>query len=94
MGVFIGMPERPAMYPSFDLCRQQAALHRKRAACEPLANVRAVAERAAIAWEKEQVVAERRERRQSADANHIVNVPEARLEPLQSENPDRGCADG
>lgn len=51
------------MYPSSVLCRAQEALQRDRAAKAVLDNVRSVANKAALAWEREAVSAERREAR-------------------------------
>jgi hypothetical protein len=51
------------MNPSASLCRSQEAFHRDRAAAAQLENVRVVATRAATAWGREALAAERREAR-------------------------------
>ncbi|MDQ8756743.1 hypothetical protein RCO27_10935 [Sphingosinicella sp. LHD-64] len=84
------------MYPSASLCRTQEAYHRDRAAVAELANVRAIATNAAIAWGEEALAAERREARNSRTRMGAAVVAlrkrEARAERdrLFSENPDRG----
>ena len=51
------------MNPSSEACRAQLAVELARAADSPLANVRSVAERSAVAWGKQARFAEARERR-------------------------------
>lgn len=51
------------MHPSSALCRSQEALQRELANSSALANVRAVAARAAVAWGHEADAAEKREAR-------------------------------
>jgi hypothetical protein len=92
------------MHPSSTLCRAQEAHYRSRADGAALANVRVVAEKAATAWAREAVVAERREaRREGPEAPSVslsLLAPELG-DPEQgdstdgtwSENPDRGLAD-
>lgn len=84
------------MYPSASLCRTQEAFHRDRAAAAGLANVRAIATNAALAWGEEALLAERREARHERTkrvAGMIAlekrETGEAR-DRLLSENPDRG----
>lgn len=78
------------MYPSAELCRSQQALQNGRAARAELANVRAIAEKAAAAWGVEAGLAEGRERRQAK----TMRVRQAREQSDMSlsENPDRGLA--
>ena len=79
------------MLISSALCRAQEAHQHRRAAESPLANVKASAARAAVAWGVEALSAERRERRQSKA------TPEDEAAPIDheaSENPDRGRAHG
>jgi hypothetical protein len=84
------------MHPSATLCRSQEAYHRDRAAAAQLENVRAIAAKAASAWGKEALDAERREarHRKTKLAADILALRkrEARDEPDRwlSENPDRG----
>lgn len=89
------------MYPSSTLCRTQEAHHRALASGTMLANVRRVAERAALAWANEAVVAERREARAVREDAIVVRLDEHRSVredndladgDLASENPDRGLA--
>lgn len=86
------------MYPSSTTCRTQEAYQRNRATHAVLENVRIVASKAAVAWGKEALLAEKREKRQRdrraiADAiseqdQHIHSGDDRSL----SENPDRGFA--
>jgi len=76
-------------------CRTQEALQRDRAASVDLENVRAIALRAASAWDQAAVLA------QACEAKHrgngvrslVVTRPEAGIFDLLGENPDRGRAD-
>ena len=75
-------------------CLAQQATHTQRAAESSLANVRTIATRAAAAWGVEAVLAARREARvvkRQVAATNLLAIAE---EPLFSENPDRGFADG
>jgi hypothetical protein len=78
------------------LCRTQETLQRERAAATSLDNVRAQAIRAAAAWGREALLAERMEQNRLASrslANRGVPRPDNQPD-LQSfsENPDRGYA--
>lgn len=87
------------MYPTSNICRSQEAYHSDRAIHAELENVRILAGTAAIAWRKEALLAEGREKRQRdrrsiADATseqdqHICRGDDQSL----SENPDRGFAE-
>jgi hypothetical protein len=92
------------MHPSSTLCRAQEAHYRSRADGAALANVRVVAEKAATAWAREAVVAERREaRREGPEASSVsLSLPAPEFgdpehgdstDGTWSENPDRGLAD-
>jgi hypothetical protein len=86
------------MHPPSTLCRAQEAHYRSRADGASLDNVRVVAERAATAWAREAVVAERREARRSqedtfASPSLSVPGPPDEVDRAHSENPDRGFAD-
>ena len=84
------------MQMSSTLCYAQEAHQRKRAAESTLANVRAIATKAAAAWNIEARAAEGREERQlrSLALNGDVRAAEsAGLGLSLSENPDRGFAD-
>lgn len=86
------------MVPSSALCRAQEAYQRGRATGAVLANVRMIAEKAAIAWNIEALVAEKREQRQDRtrlSAAHLLEEKRqsrGQLDSLFSENPDRGFA--
>jgi hypothetical protein len=77
-----------------EFCRAQEALQRGRAAETSLDNVRAVATRAAVAWEREAVMAESREaKRERENALPEAASPSEDIEDdIFSENPDRGLA--
>jgi len=85
------------MLPSAQLCREQEAIQRHRAANAPLANIRLVAERAALFWSLELIAAEKRcARRDHLDAMRAIEAAR-KLAPQKhercfSENPDRGHA--
>lgn len=79
------------------MCRAQAAIQLARAASETLQNVRLIAERAAVAWDREAVAADHREARRARarTITAIEHVQNQRLfdgEDMLSENPDRGQA--
>lgn len=80
------------------LCRAQEAFQRDRANSAQLDNVRIVAEKAAIAWAREAVAAERREARQARTRAiaEIAALQKQRSDDEDdrsfSENPDRGFA--
>lgn len=80
-------------------CREQEAIQAKRAKDEPLENVRIIAVRAAIAWGREAVAAERREARRLrtsviAEMRRVSSErPPVDDERASSENLDRGCAE-
>lgn len=80
-------------------CRAQETYHRDRAACATLDNIRIVAQRAAKAWEREALLAERFEagRNRQLVIAEISSVERSRVhdedEWSSSENPDRGRAD-
>ncbi len=57
------------------MCRQQEALHRQRAAETPLAQVRAVALRAAVAWRHQAVEAADIE----AGVGHVLSAEDAAI---------------
>lgn len=86
------------MQPSSAFCRAQEAHQRDRAAGSSLANVRAIAEKAATAWSKEAIAADRREQRQDRTsliaARLLEESPQSREQHDKafSENPDRGFA--
>ena len=86
------------MDPSAEACRAQVAIELARAADSPLANVRSIAERSAVAWRKQAVFAEARERRRETTrltALRLVAAKESRDvgdNRTLSENPDRGLA--
>ena len=93
------------MAPTSDFCRAQEALQRKRATETTLANVRAIAEKAADAWAVEGRLANGREQRQARGKSTAIDVTEIDLteeeeaedaedarERAFSENPDRGQA--
>lgn len=81
------------------LCRAQEAHYRARATDALLENVRIVSEKAAGAWSREALAAERREARLGEPI--ALSVPIALAEPglrdeatrTSSENPDRGFYD-
>lgn len=77
-----------------EFCRAQEALQRGRAAETSLDNVRLVATRAAVAWEREAVMAEGREaKRERENALPEAASPSEESEDDSfSENPDRGLA--
>jgi hypothetical protein len=80
-----------------EFCRAQEALQRGRAAETSLDNVRLVATRAAVAWEREAIMAESREaKRERENALPEAASPSEDIEDLEddifSENPDRGLA--
>jgi len=63
------------MYPSAALCRAQEAFQNERASGTTLENVRAVAMKAAKAWDKEAVLAEEREARGERVRRHkLLNL--------------------
>lgn len=80
------------------LCRAQELAQRDRAASATLENVRLVAERAADAWAREALLAEKLEiRKAEAEQKAQIRRDEARLSSDEhdralSENPDRGMA--
>lgn len=83
------------MLPSAQICREQQAIQRLRAANAPLANVRLVAERAVTAWSHELIAAEKRDARQERmaairAAEEIRKQAPERHECCFSENPDLG----
>jgi hypothetical protein len=86
------------MQPSSIFCRAQEARHYEAATGTGLANVKSIAARAAAAWAKEALSAEKREKRlllrqpapKSAEAFNLEMPTEERS---LSENPDRGFAD-
>jgi hypothetical protein len=77
-----------------EFCRAQEALQRGRAAESQLDNVRVVAIRAAVAWEREAIMAESREaKRERENALPEAASPSEEIEDdIFSENPDRGLA--
>ena len=87
------------MYPSSALCRVQQSIHSERAASAVLENVQMIARKAALAWEREAISAERREERQiqtRATAELLATQKVASddgFDGLASENPDRGHAE-
>jgi len=80
---------------SSTLCRAQQNYQRDRAANANLPNARVIAGAAAIAWEKEALTAEGREKRQSCTpliADTIaanIRLSRQEFDRLCSENPDR-----
>ena len=83
------------MQMSSTLCYAQEAHQRKRAAESTLANVRAIATKAATAWNLEARAAAGREGRQlraRAFDETVLAAEAASLEISLSENPDRGFA--
>jgi len=80
---------------SATLCRAQQSFQRDRAANANLPNARMIAGAAAIAWEKEALSAEGREKRQSrmaliADTIAAdMRLSSREFDRLGSENPDR-----
>lgn len=81
------------MQPSALFCRTQEAQQRSRAADAHLDNVRNIATRAANAWGKEAVLAERRESRQvRSPVTAAVEAEPSSWDQTFSENPDRGSA--
>ena len=84
------------MYPTASLCRSQEAYHRDRAAGAQLENVRAIAKKAAMAWEQEALAAERREERHSRTKAiaGILALEKGKARDAQDglfgEHPDRG----
>lgn len=83
---------------SAEACRAQVAMELARATDSPLVNVRSVAERSAVAWGKQALFAEARERRREntrLTALRLIGAKEFRdagaIRTL-SENPDRGFA--
>lgn len=85
------------MEPSSAICRAQEALHRHRAATAALPNVRLSSERAAVAWGREALCADRREERQEASRRlkrrDLIEREQLRNAQAFSENPDRGLTD-
>lgn len=87
------------MHPSSILCREQEAQQRARATSALLDNVRIVAEKAAVAWGREAVAAERREARhdRARTIAEIISLQKQQFRDEEersfSENPDRGLAD-
>lgn len=87
------------MYPTSSICRSQEAYQRDRAIHAVLENVRILAGTAAIAWGKEALLAEKREKRQRDRALIVDPIPKQNLrvpsaeDRSLSENPDRGFAD-
>lgn len=83
------------MLPSTQICHEQEAIQRHRAANAPLANARLVAKRAAAAWSVELIAAQKRDARQErmvairAVKAAAKQVPEQH-ERCLSENPDPG----
>jgi hypothetical protein len=83
------------MAQSAAFCRAQEAIQRERAAGATLENVRTIAVSAAVAWQREGLLAQQREDKRS----HVANLPEAgslseeQEDHLASENPDRGMND-
>ena len=83
---------------SAEACRAQVAMELARATDSPLVNVRSVAERSAVAWGKQVLFAEARERRQEntrLTALRLISAKEFRhvgAIRAPSENPDRGLA--
>lgn len=81
MGAFVGSPRaigRATMIMALNsalMCRQQEALHRQRAAETPLAQVRAVALRAAMAWRHQAVEAADIE----AGVGHVLSAEDAAI---------------
>lgn len=67
-------------------CRDQEAWHRDRLASEALVNVKLISHRAADAWARQAVRAERREAKIKAASAEVVSDTDRQL----SENPDRG----
>jgi len=86
------------MNPSAEACRAQVAIELARAADSPLANVRSIAERSAVAWGKQALFAEARERRREntrLTALRLITPKDFRdagAIRTPSENPDRGVA--
>jgi hypothetical protein len=86
------------MSPTSILCRAQEAMQRDRAAGTMLANVRAIAEKAADAWAVEALLAEQREQRQDNRKSFASDLTAEEMivgddeELTFSENPDRGFA--
>jgi hypothetical protein len=86
------------MSPTSVLCRAQEAMQRDRAAGTKLANVRAIAEKAADAWAVEAALAEQREKRQdgrkavASDLTAEEQIVGDDEEIEYRETPDRGFA--
>lgn len=76
-------------------CRTQEALQLDRAALATLENVRMIASRAAAAWGREALLADRREtkRGQASALPAAASLSEEVEDRLFSENPDRGHAE-
>jgi len=81
------------MQNSSAFCRTQQSNEAQRAAESPLANVQALATRAAAAWGIEASSAERREERQVRRQTEGATLPAVGEERSLSENPDRDFAD-
>jgi len=86
------------MFPSASLCRSQQAYHLKRARDADLDNVRAIAGKAAIAWQKEAEVAEDREARrvktrEVADRMVLERNKRGHVARAPDESPDHELAD-
>lgn len=73
-------------------CRDQEHAQRVRAAGSTLANIREVAERAALAWAAEAALADAREARRERLAGG-PSRPQGPGELADNENPDRGMVD-
>ncbi len=72
-------------------CRTQQALQDERAATAPLENIRIIAKAASVAWGREALLAEQRERRAFDRALPLAgSLSEQREDSWFSENPDRG----
>lgn len=69
--------------------REQQAIELHRATVAPLDNAKKVAMRAAEAWARQAVLAERLE---TVAALRLANSQQAEQEFIHSENPDRGHA--
>lgn len=77
-----------------EFCRTQEALQRGRAAETSLDNVRLIATRAAVAWEREAIMAESRETKRERESAlpEAASPSEESEDDIVSENPDRGLA--
>lgn len=86
------------MLLSASFCRTQQAIHHARASSAQLDNVRAVADKAAVAWGQEAGIADLREARRlrlhlPVGGAAIEDPFEDEDNAMFSENPDRGLPD-